>query len=224
MDAVIDQIIRSHRKTVSLEITQDAKLIVRAPHNMSKSLILKAVGGRADWIEAKQRQAQARIMLYPPIQGVEGETIWYLGKGYRLKFTEHVLFPEIRENCLVFPLSQQMYAVSAIISWYKQQARSIITGRVNLYAGIYSLAYKSLGITSAKKRWGSCGTDRSLNFSWRLVMAPMRAIDYVVVHELAHICHHDHSKDFWAKVSQMMPDYKIQKQWLCENSGILRAL
>lgn len=223
MDAVIDQLIRSRRKTVLLEITPDARLIVRAPHRLPKSLILKSVAERAQWIEAKKRQALARARLYPPIRGSEGDTVWFLGRSYRLSFLENVLLPELRADCLVLPMKMKEKALTVIVSWYKEQAWSILTGRVNLYAGFYSLAYKSLGITSAQKRWGSCGADCSLNFSWRLAMAPMKAIDYVVVHELAHTCHHNHSKDFWAKVQQMMPDYQAQKVWLCENSGILNA-
>ena len=223
-DKQIDRIIRSHRKTVSLEITSDAKLIVRAPLYMSENLIRRTVGDKSEWIEAKMKLAEARSTLYPPVQCLEGETLWFLGSEYRLRFTGQVQSPEIRENCLLFPSDAEKDAVRAVTAWYKAQARSVITGRVNLYAGLNSLSYKSLGISSARKRWGSCGADRSLNFSWRLVMAPVQAIDYVVVHELAHICHHDHSKAFWAKVAQMMPDYGACRQWLCDNSGILRAL
>ena len=78
------------------------------------------------------------------------------------------------------------------------------------------LKYDKIIITGAMKRWGSCSSKGNLNFAWRLVMAPIDIIDYVVVHELSHIVHRNHSKRFWEQVETIFPDYKIKRKWLKE--------
>jgi predicted metal-dependent hydrolase len=88
---------------------------------------------------------------------------------------------------------------------------------VDHYASQYGFQYKKIGITSAQTRWGSCSANGSLNFSWRLILAPMEAVDYVVVHELVHTVHHNHSRRFWQKVGKIMPDYKERRKWLRKN-------
>ena len=76
-------------------------------------------------------------------------------------------------------------------------------------------------ITDARTRWGSCSTRGSLNFSWRLVMAPPAVIDYVILHELAHLKIHNHSSNFWSRVAQLVPDYREHKKWLEQNGHLL---
>ena len=107
------------------------------------------------------------------------------------------------------------------IGWYKKEAKKIIAARVEWWARRFCLAYKSVNITCANRRWGSCAPNDRLNFSWRLVMAPISVIDYVVVHELAHITHKNHSRRFWSRVKAMYPDHKDAKTWLRENEGML---
>lgn len=97
----------------------------------------------------------------------------------------------------------------------------MIEQRVRLYGKCAGLPYQSVGVNSAKTRWGSCGPKNTLNFSWRLIMTPMSVIDYVVVHELSHTRFHDHSSNFWRLVAKIKPDYFNQRQWLSENSGLL---
>jgi len=95
-------------------------------------------------------------------------------------------------------------AREVFISWYKKEAKKILTERVEFYSKSTGLKPNSVKITSAQKRLGSCSSKGNLNFSWRLVMLPIRVIDYVVVHELAHLEEHNHSKNFWTKVKTIM--------------------
>ncbi len=90
-----------------------------------------------------------------------------------------------------------------------------------MYSEMTGLIHRSIKITSAKKRFGSCSPNGSLNFSWRLMMAPLNIIDYVVVHELVHIEERNHSKNFWNKVRIILPDYKQSEKWLKDNSQLL---
>jgi hypothetical protein len=94
-------------------------------------------------------------------------------------------------------LASQDKAREVFEKWYKQEFRSLIEERVEYYADMFGYKYDKLRISSAKTRWGSCSSNKTLSFVWRLVMAPMEVIDYVVVHELAHLKHMDHSARFW---------------------------
>ncbi|MCH2189035.1 M48 family metallopeptidase, partial [Candidatus Gracilibacteria bacterium] len=104
------------------------------------------------------------------------------------------------------------------IEAYKKEAKEILTRKAAHYAQKHHLAYNSIRITSAKTRWGSCSSKKNLNFSYRLMMTPEFVQDYVVVHELAHLLHMNHSKKFWSQVESMYPDYKQAEKWLKENS------
>lgn len=221
MGIKIDKIIRSRRKTISLEVTPDASLIVRAPLFLPKSAIQKAADSKAAWVTKKRLQMTDRNQKYPPKSYVSGEIFWFLGSSYSLAFSAEIKEPVMKGGALTLPQNHRLGAEALCTRWYKAQALRVIAPRVDLFSHSNGLQFKSVGITSAKKRWGSCGGDNSLNFSWRLVMAPLNVIDYVVVHELAHTQFHNHSKAFWAKVYEIMPDYETQKQWLADNGGLL---
>ncbi|MBI4687875.1 MAG: M48 family metallopeptidase [Nitrospirae bacterium] len=93
--------------------------------------------------------------------------------------------------------------------------------RVSWYSSLSGLKYNRVKISDAQKRWGSCSAKGNLNFSWRLIMSPIRVIDYVVIHELAHLEERNHSKKCWNKVKIMLPDYEQYKEWLKENKHLL---
>ncbi len=109
-----------------------------------------------------------------------------------------------------------------MIVWYKQKALEKITARTNWYSQISGWKFKSISITNAESRWGSRGPSGSINFTWKLIMAPLDVIDYVVVHELAHITEKNHSMRFWNKVKTILPDYKSRQRWLKENRNNLK--
>jgi predicted metal-dependent hydrolase len=101
------------------------------------------------------------------------------------------------------------------------RATELITARVNAKARKMNLAFNKIRITSAQQRWGSCSFNGNLNFSWRLIMAPIEVIDCVVVHELVHLIEHNHSSEFWARVYAEVPDYKESHKWLRDNNYLL---
>lgn len=110
------------------------------------------------------------------------------------------------------------------INWYREQARVFFTERVRRYSKTLNLFPTGLKITGARGRYGSCSYANSLNFSWRLIMAPIEVIDYVVVHELTHIKVKNHSKRFWDLLELFMPDYRIHLQWLKDNRHVMANL
>lgn len=97
---------------------------------------------------------------------------------------------------------------------YKKLARQVITQKVQYFAKKYGFEYNSIRITSARTRWGSCTSQKNLNFSYKLVLTPDEAIDYVVVHELCHLRQMNHSAKFWKEVESILPDYQVQNKWL----------
>ena len=100
---------------------------------------------------------------------------------------------------------------------YRNLARECITKRASYYAAQLGVTYSSIRIAEQKTRWGSCSSRGTLSFHWRLILAPPAVMDYVVVHEVCHLIHMDHSPDFWAEVESLMPDYKVYKTWLKKN-------
>jgi predicted metal-dependent hydrolase len=216
MPIEIDQIIRSKRKTLAVIIKNDGSLIVRAPMRTSDQRIKEFVEEHHLWIEKKQAEIKSIVLLVPK-QYVPGEMFMFLGESYLLEIVKD------QEKSLVLNGSFKMTekaanrAETVFERWYRQQAKKILKERVDLYASQYGFQYQGIKITSAKTRWGSCSSKGSLNFSWRLIMAPLEQVDYVVIHELVHTIHHNHSKRFWKRVEKVMPDFKERKKWLRKN-------
>lgn len=100
-------------------------------------------------------------------------------------------------------------------------ARELLSQRVCSFARAFGLTYRKIRISSARTRWGACSTSGTLSFNWRLVMAPPQVVDYVVVHELAHLRQPNHSPAFWDEVAKMMPDYAHHRAWLKKNGSRL---
>jgi len=218
----IDKLIRSHRKTIGLQIANDARLIVRAPFFASENLIYQLISRKESWIKAKQEYFQQRQKKNLIRKFVPGENFLFLGQSYPLKVVNDLPKAIVFDNSLMISQAVLGNARDHLECWYKTQALEHITQRVEYYAKITGLKYKSIKINSASTRWGSCGYKDTLNFTWRLVMAPENVVDYVVIHELMHLKQKNHSRQFWAEVALLMPDYKQEEGWLKHN-GYLTA-
>jgi predicted metal-dependent hydrolase len=218
----IDKLLRSPRKTISLQITSDARLIVRAPYLASEDYIYQVIRKKTGWIRAKQDYFLRRQNTAPQRTFVPGEEFMFLGQSYALKASEEL------PKAIVFDGDSLM--VSAVVLenarehlefWYKERALEYMREKCGHYARLAGLTYKSVRISGAKTLWGSCGYKDTLNFSWRLIMAPVQVVDYVIVHELMHLKHRNHSRRFWAEVGNMMPDYRQKEHWLKQNGHLL---
>jgi len=218
----IDQIIHTKRRTIALIVNNDGRLIVRAPLRATQKQILQVVDRKADWIKSKQELVKTRNAQFVPKAYANGEEFLYLGKFYKLLIqgdTKHPL--RLGDQ---FYISKKDLARAELVfkKWYIDQAKKVITGRVDNYAAIHGFLYHQVKITSAQTRWGSCSPSGNLNFSWRLVMAPMQVIDYVVIHELVHLQVKNHSNRFWDKVKVILPGYAQQLKWLKIYGHMLR--
>src|ERR1043165_3225755 len=220
MSIEANQIIRSKRQTLALIIKPDGALIVRAPLRISEKAIKEFVEKNREWIQ-KKRAELLTITPPSPKQFIAGETFMYLGNSYPLELMKNQSKLLLLEETFRLDEGIQNEAKSTFERWYREQARKVLTERVDLYAKQHGLSYKKIRITSARTRWGSCSSSGSLSFSWRLIMAPLAVVDYVIIHELVHTIVHNHSKRFWNKVAKIMPDYKARRKWLRVNGQTL---
>lgn len=221
MDIKIDRIIRSQRKTIALVIEPDGRLIVRAPYLVSDREIQRLVNSKEAWIVRKRKEILVQPNLKPPRTFADGERFWYLGETYPLKIVDDLNPPLHLSRKFYLSRSALPHASETFKEWYCQRTREQVTRRVEHLSEGLNLKYRRIRITSARTRWGSCSSRGNLNFTLRLAMAPPKAIDYVVVHEMAHLLVPNHSKAFWKQVEKIMPDYRDQRVWLRKNGSQL---
>lgn len=217
-----NSVIYSKRKTLALEIMPDATLLVRAPEGTSFDNIQKVMSNKIAWIFKKQQIAKLTFKPRIAKEYVNGEGFLYLGELYKLFIAQNADIPIVFDG-KEFILWQKHItnANDYFISWYKEQAQMIITERAERFAKEAGVTFKSIKINDANKRWGSCSSNGNLNFSWRLIMAPVKIVDYVIIHEISHLSEKSHSRHFWVKVKTLMPDYAEQRKWLRENGHSL---
>jgi predicted metal-dependent hydrolase len=218
----IDRIVRSRRKTVALYVLPDGSLEVRAPMRLSLSAIYDFTESKTSWIEC-QRTRLAKMVQPESRQGyANGSRIWLLGKVIALEFSQnHLRRIKLDQLTMLVPANPPERIEAHLVNWYRAQARRVINERVEFYASRHNLRCSGVRINSARRRWGSCGANDGLNFPYRLVMAPLEIIDYVVVHELVHTAVRNHGPAFWARVAAILPDYRQRRQWLRLNGALL---
>lgn len=217
----IDKLLRSRRKTVSLQITPDALLIVRAPYQTSEEFIQGFIRKKAAWIRTKQEFFLGRRPVSPR-KFSPGEEYQLLGRRYVLAAADDLPKAVVFDGGSIM-ICQHVVgnAREHLKNWYQAQALDYLGQWVPHYAQAAGVTYKSLRISDARTLWGSCGHKGTLNFCWRLIMAPSQVVDYVIIHELMHLKERNHSRKFWTHVAGLMPDYKTQEGWLRQNGHLL---
>lgn len=218
----VDQIIRSNRRTIAIIVQKDGRVIVRAPHRVSKARIDDFLERKQNWIEEKLKEVHQKLARSTPRQYAPGETFLFLGSEFPLEIsTRSSPALAFRNGRFLLAPQEQPNARDLLIRWYRRQARAILTERVECLYRLHQTrlgsSYTKIRITSARTRWGSCSASGALSFTYRLIMAPLPVIDYVIIHELAHIVVKNHSRAFWDQVAAMLPDYAQQVAWLKEN-------
>jgi predicted metal-dependent hydrolase len=217
----IGKIIRSSRRTIALEINPDATLIVRAPHRVSKSSIEEMIQQKSVWILRKFDEMKQRPPS-PCHEYTEGETFLFFGRSYPLQIVKTGKTSIERSDRLYVPAALLPDIRNQLKCWYREEAHKEIQARCMWFSMKTGHVPTSISITDARQRWGSCTHKGGLNFSWRLIQAPPEIVDYVVVHELVHISQPDHSRKFWNKVREILPDYERRRKWLRENERLLK--
>ena len=196
------ELIRSKRKTIAIHI-KDCRVIVRAPIRYPAREIDRFVELKRDWIEKHllvQKERMQQTLAFKLDYGCE---VLYLGHKYKIASTEG-----IKDTFYCPPGLDETQIRKRLVLFYKERASEIIQGLIALSAPRIGVSPAGVRIGSAKRSWGSCSSSGKLTFSWRLMMATPEAIEYVVVHELAHLKQLNHSKAFWEIVSSLIPNWK----------------
>jgi predicted metal-dependent hydrolase len=197
------------RRSLGLTVTGEGRVILAAPPGASKDIILQVLSKHQAWIKrkvAESREAWARL---------PAGAIFLLGKAYRLS-----LLPEATSLVKLGAAEIRVAAGSVagawtcLQAWYRREADRVIRERVNHYARGLGLPALRVELREWRRRWGECRLQEALRFNWRLILLPLEILDYVVVHELAHLQEPGHNPRFWQRVEQTLPDYRQRRQWL----------
>ena len=215
----INNIITSkNRKTIKMEVANDGFITLRVPEYTTNEDIVEFLEYNYYWL----KNTLNKISNQQPIfvrKYIENEEFMFLGKTYPLHVNDYD-FPKFKFDGNQFIISQNVLhsAKNYFKMFYKTKAKTILYIRVFDIANKLNIKFNNIRITSAVERWGSCNSQGNVNLSWRLIMAHPSAIDYVIIHEFCHLFEFNHSKEFWKLVEKIMPDYKIHKKWLVDNT------
>lgn len=215
---------RKRKKTISLQLRKDGSIVIQSPYGIPTSKIDDFFRRKKNWLKKKIEEKDNQAAVIKPKDFLPGETFLYLGYAYPLILRND----DPRFHPLTFSGHQFILETESLhqarhlfVEWYKERAREYIEEKILHYGGTMQLYPVHVRIGSAGSRWGSCSPDNRLSFTWRLMMAPCTVIDYVVVHELAHIREKNHSNRFWNLLDNAIPDYKRCRLWLRGNGHLL---
>lgn len=206
-------IIRHNRRGISIKITPKREVIVRAPKHAPLWYINKALTLKHNWIHDTLAKMEQRYGEIKQKQFKHGEEFLYLGQTYTLTIVPLAEKPLDLKEHFILSATHAHRARDIFEDWYKKQAKQVIGERVAYYSEKAGIVYEKIRIVNAQSQWGSCSSTGNLSFTWRLIMAPQEAVDYVIAHELAHRNHMNHSPAFWKRVGELFPDYRRQRRW-----------
>ena len=213
----------SKRKKLTITVERDRSIVVHAPSGASDEVILRAVDSKRQWIHEKVNH-QKKYYDLPHAPGkelVSGESALYLGRQYRIEMVDSKAEEICFTQRFIVPISYAGRRKGVMRDWYVARAKEKILPRVKRHAHHLGVEYKSAKIVDNRYRWGSCTVKDNVNFNWRLIKAPMIVIDYVIVHELAHLMEANHTPRFWNIVRAQVPGMEKARLWLGDNGQLL---
>jgi len=214
----INNIIRNKNiKNINIEVTNDGTITLRVPEYTTNDDIIEFLEYNYNWLQNTLDKVSSQPTFVRKY--VENENFMFLGEMYPIHI-HNKDYPKFKFDGKQFIISNSVLsnANHYFKLFYKSKAKTIIKARVINIASRLNIKFNNLRITSATERWGSCNSQGNVNFSWRLIMANPSAIDYVIIHEFCHLFEFNHSPKFWELVSKIMPEYKVHKKWLADNS------
>lgn len=215
------ELLHTARKTLGITVHPDKRVTVRAPLGATTADVEAVLRKRGGWIVKKQQGFEKYLPMVPPRRYVSGETHLYLGRRYRLKviegqeegvkLTRGWFYLHVRDTADLERKEELM------TEWYRGRAREIFAERLDACyprAERFGIPYPEMKIRMMKKRWGSCTAEGTVLLNLRLVQVPKACIDYVIVHELAHLKEHHHNRAFYGLLERMMPDWRERREEL----------
>lgn len=218
----------TRRKTLSITVHPDNRVVVHAPATCPRVRIARFVEQKSDWIRKAfqanlQRRRQAGENRFQ-----SGERLLYLGKEYTLRVERGEQAQVVLEDGRIFvrfsgaePPPEPSQIKERLTEWYASRALAEIREKIPLYAARIGVKPRQVTIKSLKSRWGSCSINGRISLAWNIIMAPENVLDYLLVHELCHLVHHNHSVQYWSLVGSILPDHRQRRKWLRENGARL---
>ena len=216
-------IVRSpRRKTLTITVERDRSVVVRAPQEMSDDEVRRHIEAKRQWVLEKQRSPQKYKDRIPPgKEVVNGESAPFLGREYRIEIIETSSREVEFSRRFLVPPAHHARRREVLRDWYVGQAEQRILPRAHQHARELGVEFSDAKIVDNRYRWGSCTVSDSVTFNWRLIKAPMFVIDYVIVHELAHLIESNHTPEFWSIVRAKTPGMDKARTWLKDHGQML---
>lgn len=213
-DEIINySVIYKNKKNISVKINGNKEICVYAPIGISYDYIEELLKSKENWIIKNIKKVDTNNLN-------DGTYIIYRGRKL-LKIVEEAIIEEIvKKDDLIIIRSRStdiLYVNDLISRWYLENANNVILNRVNTLSSKYNLLPSKVLIRNQKSRWGSCNSRREIRLNWRLVLMPDDVMDYIIIHELCHLKHMNHSNSFWSLVHKLDPNFQVSKEWLKEN-------
>lgn len=209
------EVVRSKRKTIAMQINPQGKVIVRAPLRCSEAYIHQFVLSHGDWLEDRYEKMQSLLSRQREFRLREGDQLPFCGTYLRVIRSEKSRVKiDSQQGTILLPDLPVAEIRDSVIRALSRSALPFFRERLKFWGNQMGISYGEVSISHALRRWGSCSANGNIHFSWMLIFAPERAIDYVMVHELAHRREFNHSAAFWQIVAGFIPDYRQQRKAL----------
>jgi len=208
------------RKTASIKVS-DGKVKFIIPKNLSDKRLQSLIQKKTPWI-LKKLNDLSKIKPVKPKEYISGESFTYLGRNYRLKLIKNdPNIIKLKGGQFILSTNENFtanekneFVKQELLKWFISHAERRLKEKTRRFSKIIGVEPKSVKVKYFKSRWGSCTSKGDISFNWKIIIAPHRIVDYVVVHELSHLLHHNHSERFWKTVQQIIPDCYECRTWL----------
>lgn len=220
--------VSARARVLRFVIRPERGLEVVAPRGTSQARIEQALRDKARWILSTLDRVERETAAAAPPPLVDGLVLPFAGRALTLRLQTGAPAGRFRARLagdiltLTLADTAQETIRAALTRWYRHEARTLFAERLDLWNATYRYAYGRVSIKEQKSRWGSCSRQGNLNFNWRLLLAPLPVLDYVVIHELCHLKELNHSARFWQLVAVTCPAYAAHRRWLRHNGQKLR--
>ena len=214
---------KSKRKTLSIYIERDGTVTVIAPENSTDKEIEGVIKKKEYQIYKSLAEWELTNSTKVEREFVNGQSFLYLGRNYRLEIVrEEQKKPLILKNgYFLLRKKDESMAKQLFIGFYKEKGLPKIVERVERYQKRINVNPKQIRIMELQNRWASCSEKGNLNFHWKCTMAPLDVLNYIVVHELVHLIHKNHTKAFWNEIDTIIPEYQNHIEWLKINGAAM---
>lgn len=209
------KVYKTNRKTISLTLERNNEVVIKAPYHATDDKIEEFFLRKQEWLYTKLEEKN-KFVDYPNKRELQnGRWFYYMGRMYKLEIVENVDF-KLRFYKNKFELNKEYIENwhDIFIEWYKERFNQKILPRVKLFSKKYNLSPEKISVKDINNRWGNCSKENKLSFHWKIMLAPIAVIDYIIIHELCHIKYKNHSPLYWTMLSSLMPEYEEHKDWL----------